>query len=146
MKWHKSAITVSTRGKGLVDITAQVNDLISSWKALEGICFLYVPHTSASLIINENYDDTVKDDLATFFEKLVPESQSWMKHRFEGPDDSSSHLRSALLPSSLMIPIENGALALGTWQGIFLFEHRGHSRQRTVVVRALDVFSLENNK
>lgn len=141
VKWHKSSLAISTNGKGLYDITAQINSLISNWGVMDGICYLYCPHTSASLLINENYDETVKQDITTFFERLVPESQAWMKHSFEGPDDSSSHLRSALLPPSQMVPIENGSLALGTWQGIFLFEHRSHSKRRTVIIRVLDVTS-----
>lgn len=139
MKWHKSSLAITTNGKGLYDFTAQINSLISKWGVMEGICYLYCPHTSASLLINENYDDTVKQDIATFFEKFVPESQPWMKHSYEGPDDSSSHLRTALLPSGQMVPIESGSLALGTWQGVFLFEHRRHLKNRTVIIRVMDI-------
>ena len=139
MKRYKATLNITTRGKGLYDITSQVKELITGWNVEDGLCHLFIPHTSASLVLSENYDDTVREDLAVFLEKLVPESQSWMRHRFEGPNDSSSHLRSALLPTNLTIPVEGGTLALGTWQGIYLFEHRSHSRVRSVLIRMLEI-------
>lgn len=96
-------------------------------------------HTSASLVISENYDPTAKMDLETFMERLVPENQTWFRHTLEGADDSPSHIRAMLTQPSLTIPIDDGALSLGTWQGIYLFEHRNHPQARSVLLRVLDV-------
>jgi len=101
--------------------------------------YLFCQHTSASLLISENYDPTAKVDLETFMEKLAPENQPWYRPTLEGPDDSSSHLRAMLTPVSLTIPIEAGKLSLGTWQGVYLFEHRVHSQRRIVLLRCLKV-------
>jgi secondary thiamine-phosphate synthase enzyme len=91
------------------------------------------------LLVSENYDPTAKMDMETFLEKLAPENQAWYRHTLEGPDDSSSHLRAMLTPVSLCIPIDEGELSLGTWQGIYLFEHRTHPQQRSVLLRCLSV-------
>ena len=141
MKWHKSTLTIPTRGKGLYAFTDQVNAQLRAWNAREGICFLYCPHTSASLTINENYDPTAQADLETSLEKLVPEGDRWYSHDLEGPDDATSHIRAMLTPVHLAIPIDNGELSLGTWQGIYLFEHRVQVQRRQVLLRCLDVFS-----
>lgn len=119
--------------------TDQVTALLRQWKVQEGMCHLYIPHTSASILINENYDATVQADMENFLEKLVPENQPWMRHTLEGMDDSSSHLRAGLLPTTLSIPVEKGQLALGTWQGIFLFEHRSIPHHRTIEVRLFSI-------
>lgn len=139
MNWFKSTLTIKTNGKGLYAFTDQVVALLRQCKIREGMCHLYIPHTSASLLINENYDASAQTDIETFLERLVPENQPWMRHTLEGNDDSSSHLRSAILPTSLQIPIENRALALGTWQGIYLFEHRSIPHYRSVEVRMLAI-------
>jgi len=138
MRWLKKTIVVETRGKGLYPITRQINQVVLPWKIQEGICYLYIPHTSASLIINENYDPSARQDLEAFLENLVPEGESWHRHTMEGRDDSPSHMRSILTATSLSIPIDEGVLSLGTWQGIYLFEHRSRANQREVFIRCLD--------
>lgn len=139
MSWFKETLHFGTRGKGLYPITESVQDKIRQWGMQEGMAFLYIQHTSASLLISESYDPSARLDLEVFFEKLAPEMQSWYEHVLEGPDDSSSHLRSALTPVSLSIPVEAGALCLGTWQGIYLFEHRARSHRRQVLLRGLSI-------
>jgi secondary thiamine-phosphate synthase enzyme len=139
MKWFKKTLSVRTHGKGLYDITEQVRACVREAGMQEGMCFLYIPHTSASLTINENYDPSAQQDMETFLEKLVPENQSWMRHTLEGSDDSSSHLRAILGAVSLTIPIEDGRLSLGTWQGVCLFEHRRYKQERQVLLRCLAI-------
>jgi secondary thiamine-phosphate synthase enzyme len=139
MNYFNGKFEINTRGKGLYPITDQVQAIVREHRLITGMCFLFIPHTSASLLINENYDPSARFDMESFLEKLVPEMQPWMKHRLEGDDDSSSHLRSALLPVELTIPIDNGILSLGTWQGVYLFEHRSITHQRTVQVRLLQI-------
>ncbi len=139
MEWHKDTIEIHTRGKGLYPFTDQGARRIRGWQVREGMCYLFCQHTSASLLINENYDPTAKMDMETFLEKLAPENQSWYRHTLEGPDDSSSHLRALLTPVSLTIPIDEGELSLGAWQGIYLFEHRAYAQRRSVLLRVLKV-------
>lgn len=139
MNWRKTTLTLDTRGKGLYAFTAQVNALLRAWNVREGMCFLYCPHTSASLTINENYDPTARADLQTALERLVPERDTWYTHHLEGPDDATSHIRTMLTDSSLTIPIDDGRLMLGAWQGVYLFEHRAYPHRREVWVRVLDV-------
>jgi secondary thiamine-phosphate synthase enzyme len=138
MKWHKAELNIVTRGKGLYPFTEQVEGKIVEWGIREGLCVLYIQHTSASLLINENYDPTAKLDIEAYLEKLAPENQAWYRHTLEGADDSSSHLRAMLTPVSLTIPIDEGRLSLGTWQGIYLFEHRAQQQRRTVLLRCLN--------
>lgn len=140
MKWHKTTLVLPTRGKGLYAFTDQVNAQLRIWNAREGMCFLFCPHTSASLTINENYDPTAQADLETALEKMVPENAPWYTHDLEGPDDATSHIRAMLTGSSLTIPFDAGRLTLGTWQGVYLFEHRARAHRREVWVRAMDVF------
>lgn len=130
--WFHALLEIDTRDKGLHEITPLVTKHLQGKRAAFGLCHLYLPHTSASLLINECYDPTARQDLETFLERLVPENQPWMRHTLEGADDSSSHLRSALLPTSLSIPLENGRLQLGRWQGIYLVEHRSGGQRRQV--------------
>lgn len=137
MEWIREEIEIPTRGKGLYSFTDQVQAILRKHAIKNGLCVLYIPHTSASLLINENYDPSVQSDMGNFLEKLVPEMQPWMKHRLEGSDDSSSHLRSALLPVEITIPVDDGRLNLGTWQGVFLVEHRSITHLRQVEVRIL---------
>lgn len=139
MEWFKSSLDVPTGGKGLYPFTEKVAQQITTWQIQEGMCFLYLQHTSASLTISENYDPSAKQDVEEFFERLVPESQAWMHHTLEGRDDSSSHLRSVLTQADLSIPIEHGRLALGSWQGIYVFEHRTGRQTRHVLLRCLKV-------
>jgi secondary thiamine-phosphate synthase enzyme len=139
MEWLKDSLTIPTGEKGLYSFTDIVIRKIRDWAILEGLCFLFLQHTSASLVISESYDPSAKMDIAGFFERLVPESQPWMQHILEGGDDSSSHIRSALTCMDLSIPIDDGQLSLGTWQGIYLFEHRAGRQQRQVLIRCLKV-------
>lgn len=139
MNWYKDTLTIRTHGKGLYPFTSLVTERLRRWGAREGLCCLYVQHTSASLVISENYDPTAKMDLETFMERLVPENQTWFRHTLEGADDSPSHIRAMLTQPSLTIPIDDGTLSLGTWQGIYLFEHRSHPQTRAVLLRVLDV-------
>jgi secondary thiamine-phosphate synthase enzyme len=138
MKWYKDTVQITTRGKGLYDFTQALSQLINGWRVREGMCHLFVQHTSASLVISESYDPSAKADLETFMERQVPENQPWYRHTLEGPDDSASHIRAMLTHVSLSIPVDEGRLNLGTWQGIYLFEHRAQSHRRSVLVRCLD--------
>jgi secondary thiamine-phosphate synthase enzyme len=139
MEWLKDILVIPTGGKGLYPFTDIVAQKFRGWEIREGMCFLFLQHTSASLLISESYDPSAKMDVASFFERLVPESQPWMTHVLEGGDDSSSHIRSALTCMDLTIPIDDGKLSLGTWQGIYVFEHRAGRQQRQVLIRCLKV-------
>jgi secondary thiamine-phosphate synthase enzyme len=139
MEWFKDKCSIPTGGKGLYPFTETVAQKIRGWEIQEGMCFLFLQHTSASLLISESYDPSAKKDVASFFERLVPESQPWMTHTLEGGDDSSSHIRSALTCLDLTIPIDDGKLSLGTWQGVYIFEHRASRQQRQVLIRCLKV-------
>lgn len=139
MKWYKTTLELPTRSKGLYAFHDQVNAQLRCWKVSQGMCFIFCPHTSASLTINENFDPTAQADLETSLEKLVPENDRWYSHDMEGPDDSSSHIRVMLTDSSLSIPVDEGRLTLGTWQGIYLFEHRFHPHTREIWLRVLDM-------
>jgi len=125
---------VPTRGKGTYEITDEVAVLVKRRGITTGLATVFIQHTSASLVIYENADPTARVDLHRFFEELVPEDDPRLVHTLEGPDDSTSHLRMVLTRTSESIPISEGRLQLGTWQGIFLFEHRRAPHRRTVVV------------
>ena len=127
-------LQINTRGGRLLEITSEVQRLVSESGLSEGVCHLFVRHTSASLTIQENADSTVLSDLEHFMNKLVPEFDPDYRHTIEGPDDMPAHIRSALTQVSEQIPVSGKRLMLGTWQGIFLWEHRRHGRQRKVVV------------
>ncbi|MFL7893816.1 MAG: secondary thiamine-phosphate synthase enzyme YjbQ [Anaerolineales bacterium] len=139
MEWHKSSLIVNTQGKGLYPFTSSIDVLIKEWGIEEGMCYLYVTHTSASMVISESFDPTAKIDLEEFMERLVPEDQSWYRHILEGSDDSPSHIRAMLTSTSLSIPIDHGKLNIGTWQGIYLFEHRTRPHRRQILVRGLGI-------
>ncbi len=139
MKWLKETIEIHTRGKGLYPFTEKVEALLRGWGAREGMCFLYLQHTSASLVIGENYDPSAARDMETFMERLAPEGASWHQHTLEGEDDSPAHLRAMLTPTSQSIPLDEGRLSLGTWQGLYLFEHRAGAHRRRVLVRVLEM-------
>jgi len=128
-------IEVQTRGPGLYEITQQMPQLCGA-----GIVTLFVQHTSCSIVIQENADPEVQTDLQNFFARLVPPStdasMQYLTHTYEGPDDMPAHIKAALLPTSLSIPYQGGALALGTWQGIYLFEHRQRAHRRRILVHA----------
>ena len=129
-------LAISTRGQGLYEFTQSVREFVRESAAEEGVMTVFVRHTSASLVIMENADPSARRDLEMFFEKLVPEDTPWFIHTLEGPDDMPSHIRMALTRTSEVIPIIDGKMTLGTWQGIFLFEHRSspHTRQIAVSV------------
>lgn len=130
---------VPTRGKGTYEITGEVASLLKRSGITTGLATVFLQHTSASLVIYENADPTARTDLHRFFEDLVPEDNPDLIHTAEGPDDSTSHLRMALTRTSESIPVAEGRLQLGTWQGIYLFEHRRAPHRRTVVVSLLGV-------
>ncbi len=134
MKIENHSIDIATRGKGTYEITRQVASLIDRSGILEGQVTVMVRHTSASLVIMENADPEARKDLEEFFDRLVPENTPWFTHTYEGPDDMPSHIRTALTRTSEVIPIMQGRMALGTWQGLFLFEHRHAPHVRQVVV------------
>jgi secondary thiamine-phosphate synthase enzyme len=138
VNWYKETVSVETSGKGLYPITDQISPLIREWNVQDGICHLFLSHTSASLVINESYDPTARQDLEAFLERIAPEGESWHRHTLEGRDDSPSHMRAILTATSLSIPVENGKLLLGSWQGIYLFEHRTRPHRRKILVRCLD--------
>jgi secondary thiamine-phosphate synthase enzyme len=126
--------SVETPCQGLHDVTSQVGSLVRKTGIKEGLCTLFVRHTSASLVIQENADPTAKRDLERWLNRLVPEGDPFYSHDAEGPDDMPSHLKAALTATSLSIPIADGKLALGTWQGIYLWEHRRRGSTRELVV------------
>ncbi len=127
-------IEVSVNRQGLHDITRKVVDIIAKTRVDEGLCTLYIQHTSASLLIQENADPSAKYDLENWLNRLVPENDPLYTHTLEGPDDMPAHIKAALTASSLSIPIANGQLMLGSWQGIYLWEHRSSSQQRQVII------------
>ena len=134
-----SIFTVSTRGKGTCEITTEVARLVRESGVQTGTATVFVQHTSASLVIYENADPSARTDLHAFFERLCPEDEDYFVHTAEGPDDMPSHLRMVLTRTSEVVPIALGRMQLGTWQGIFLFEHRRAPHRRNVVVTVLGV-------
>ena len=136
MKAHSAAFTVRTQGKGTSEITEEVARIVHESGVRTGVVTVFIRHTSASLIIYENADPSARTDLHEFFERLVPEDSDYFVHTAEGPDDMPSHLRMVLTRTSETIPVADGRMTLGTWQGVFLFEHRtvAHRREITVSV------------
>ncbi len=130
-------LNVRNNGQGLSEITAEVAAALQGCGVRDGLATLYIRHTSASLIIQENADPSVVQDLQHWLNRLVPENDDLYTHTAEGPDDMPAHIKSALTATSLSIPLVNGELALGTWQGIFLWEHRHHRGQRQVLINVL---------
>ncbi|TXH84615.1 MAG: YjbQ family protein [Rhizobium sp.] len=134
----QTVITLSTHGQGLYEFTEEAAKFVRAAAAGEGLLTVFVRHTSCSLLIQENADPDVKADLKTFFGKLVPPSSDpsmrWVVHTMEGPDDMPAHIKSALTQVSIGIPVMHGRLALGTWQGIYLFEHRDRPHRREIVL------------
>jgi len=130
-------ITVPTRGKGLYEITPEAADWVGRQGVAQGLLTLFVQHTSASLTIQENADPDVPRDLSAFFDRLAPEDNRLYRHTVEGPDDMPAHIRSALTLTSVSIPVVDGRVALGAWQGIFVFEHRSVPHRRSVLLHLL---------
>ena len=132
-----TTLVVETSGAGLYEFTDRLRPLVRG----TGVMTLFLRHTSCSLLIQENADPEVRDDLRDFFARLVPDasdpSMRWLRHTYEGPDDMPAHIKAAMLPVSLSIPVADGQLALGTWQGIYLFEHRTRPHRREVAVAML---------
>lgn len=132
---HK--IQISTRGKGLYELTGEIVQWLGAQSMRSGLLTVFVQHTSASLIIQENADPDVVHDLNTFFGRLVAEDNRLYRHTVEGPDDMPAHIRAALTLTQLSIPVEHGRMLLGTWQGVYLFEHRSSPHRRSVVLHVI---------
>nr|WP_167547906.1 secondary thiamine-phosphate synthase enzyme YjbQ [Corallococcus exiguus] len=130
-------MTVSTRGRGLVDITGEVQQAVKGTGIREGLCTVFLHHTSASLIIGENADPVVQRDLEAFFSRLVKDGDPLFQHDAEGPDDMPAHVRTVLTQLSLSIPVKDGEADLGTWQGVYVWEHRTSPHRRRVTVSVL---------
>lgn len=130
-------MTIPTRGRGFTDLTHKVQALVGECATSNGICQVFIRHTSASLILCENADPDVRTDLESFMSRLVPDGDSLFEHTAEGPDDMPAHVRSVLTASTLSLPIRDGQCALGTWQGIYLWEHRTRPHQRQLIVTVL---------
>jgi len=130
-----NTLRVDVSGQGLHDITARVRGLVQASDIREGVCHLFIQHTSASLLVQENYDPSARADLERWLNRLVPEHDPLYTHTLEGPDDMPAHIKAALTACSVSIPVIDGDLALGTWQGVFLWEHRHRGGQRTVIVQ-----------
>ena len=137
MRQYTQQITIKTQGRKLYDITPQVLNWANGLGVSTGLLTLYIQHTSASLLINENYDADVLVDMEAFFNRLVPDGDSLFVHTVEGPDDMPAHVRTALTQTSLSIPMIEGKAALGQWQGLFLFEHRHMHATRHIILHAL---------
>jgi len=131
---HTDSFTIRTAGKGTYEITEQVSEIVSRSGVGAGTATVFVQHTSCSLIIMENADPTARRDLEKYFDRLVPENEPYFEHNDEGEDDMPSHIRMVLTRTSEVIPVADSRLQLGTWQGIFLFEHRRAAHRRNVVV------------
>jgi len=134
MKQQFHELTISTRGRGFYDFTRELESWIAQNKFRDGLVTLHLKHTSASLLIQENADPDVRRDLETFFKRLVPDGDPMFVHTTEGIDDMPAHIRTALTTVNLSIPLRGGELALGTWQGIYLWEHRTHGHARQVAI------------
>lgn len=134
MHVHQQTIDIATRGRGTLDITAQVARIVADSKITTGLCQVFVQHTSASLILCENADPTVRRDLEAWMARAVPDGDPLFDHQDEGPDDMPAHTRTILTKTDLTLPVSRQRLALGTWQGIYLWEHRHAGHRRSVVV------------
>ena len=133
MALYQKTLEINTSPKSFLDITKNVQALVSESGLNNGVCSLFIKHTSASLVIQENYDPSVRQDFETIFSKLVPEDFPYV-HNMEGKDDMPAHIRSALTSTSETVPVVNGKLSLGTWQGIYIWEHRDQRHIRKVTV------------
>lgn len=137
MRQYQQTLTIETRGQALSEFTLDVVQIVSDAEIEVGLAHIFCRHTSASLLIQENADPDVQRDLVAFFKRLVPDGDSLFVHRSEGPDDMPAHVKSALTQTTLTIPIANGRLMLGTWQGIYLFEHRARAHERQIIVHVV---------
>jgi secondary thiamine-phosphate synthase enzyme len=130
----QETLTVSTRGRGTYDISGDVAKVVGSSGVENGLCHVFVQHTSASLILCENADPTVRSDLESFMSRIVPDGDPLFQHTTEGPDDMPAHVRSVLTQSGLSVPVSRGRCVLGTWQGIYLWEHRKAPNRRRITI------------
>ena len=137
MKQAQHTVGVRTSGQGLYEVTAGLADWLSQQDIGDGLLTVFCRHTSASLTIQENADPDVQRDIEAFFSKLVPEDSRLYRHTVEGPDDMPAHIKSALTATQLSIPVAGGRMALGTWQGVFLFEHRTRPHERTLALHLI---------
>lgn len=137
MRQSFHTLTLATRGKGLYPFTDRVVDWMRASGIHSGLLTLFIRHTSASLLIQENYDPVVQSDIERFFSRLVPDGDTLFAHTLEGPDDMPAHVRAALTQTSLSIPVQDGALVLGTWQGIYLYEHRLAAQRREILLHSI---------
>lgn len=131
---RQAEISLDTPGRGIHDITREVGRIVEQAQLATGLCHLFIRHTSASLLITENADSDVHRDLETFLAALVPDGDQRFVHRSEGPDDMPAHIRSVLTQTHLSVPVRDGRLGLGTWQGIYVWEHRTQPHRRRVIV------------
>jgi secondary thiamine-phosphate synthase enzyme len=133
MRQQQKSIEIATRGEGLYEITGALAAFVRDAGIATGLVSAFCGHTSCSLILNENADPDVRGDLIGFFRRIAPQNMDWIVHRTEGPDDMPAHIRTALTQNSISIPVDGGAPLLGTWQGLYLFEHRARPHRRRVV-------------
>ncbi len=134
MPAYTESFSIRTDGKGTTEITAEIAGVVARSAIRNGTVTILVRHTSASLVLMENADPSARRDLESFFDRLVPENTPWFTHTYEGPDDMPSHIRMAITRSNETIPVIDGTMALGTWQGIFLFEHRKAPHRRNIAI------------
>jgi secondary thiamine-phosphate synthase enzyme len=135
MNWYQKEISLTAKGRGFHLVTEDIVNQIPEIKKIKtGLMHILIKHTSASITLNENYDPDVRSDMEKYFNRTVKENEPWYDHNSEGADDMPAHIKSTLIGNSLTIPISDGKLNLGTWQGIYLCEHRNHARSRKIVV------------
>lgn len=137
MRQHQQSFGITTRGPGLTEFTHEVERIVAEASVTTGLAHVFCRHTSASLVIQENADPDVQRDLAAFFKRLVPDGDKLFVHTTEGPDDMPAHVKAALTQTTLTVPIAQGRMALGTWQGIYLFEHRTAPHTRGILVHVI---------
>ena len=137
MKQEQFKFSVSTRGRGIYCVSREVCNWVRRQDIQSGLLTLFIPHTSASLLIQENADPDVLEDLNRFFDRLVPDGDSLFQHQAEGPDDMPAHIRSTLTQTQLCIPVQENKPRLGIWQGIYLFEHRTHPHKREIILHLI---------
>lgn len=137
LRHHARTVTIPTRDRGTREITAEIHDVVREARVASGLCNVFIHHTSASLIVCENADPTVRDDLERFFARLVPDGDPLYRHTAEGPDDMPAHVRSVLTQTALSLPIADGRCDLGTWQGVYVWEHRTAPHRRRVTISVL---------
>ena len=137
MRQARHELIVETKGQGLYEVTAEVRRFVDAQAMSTGLLTVFLHHTSASLVIQENADPTVRSDLQRFFKQLVPEDSRLYQHSYEGPDDMPAHIKTALTTVHLSIPVTNGKVDLGTWQGVYVFEHRNQRHQRRLTLHLL---------